>query len=65
MKLKELKKGDKIKILWGHGLSSAKVLENYPDKEMIYLRVNFGLWGLIGEKVIRSYYDYNFELLRQ
>ena len=65
MDLKTLKKGDKITIQWGHDDSlKAKILENYPQDEKILMRVNFGLWGLMGENLSRSYHDYNFELLR-
>lgn len=65
MELKKLKKGDRIKIKWGYDeIRDAKVIENFPDKEKLYIRVNIGLWGLISSDVIRSYHEYNFELLR-
>jgi len=33
VKLSELKKGDKIRILWGGEIRTAKVLDNFPTKE--------------------------------
>ena len=39
-KLEELKKGDRIKIEFGWSTEKAKVLNNDPENERIYLAVN-------------------------
>ena len=62
--LKDLKKGDIIDVEFGYSLRKAKVLRNYPDKERIYIKIRLHFWGLIFHKTIKSYNDYNFDLLR-
>lgn len=66
MELKNLKRGDKIKnIEFGYELHDAEVIENFPNKKKIYLRLNLGLWGLIGIKIVKNYHEYNFDIIRE
>jgi len=66
MDLKDLKRGDKIKnVEFGYKLYKAKVIENFPHKNKIHLKLNFGLWGLIGMKIVKNYHEYNFDLIRE
>ena len=65
MEFEKLKKGDKINnVEFGFNIHSAKVIENFPEKKKIYLKINLGLWGLMSINVIKKYEDYNFDLIR-
>jgi hypothetical protein len=62
MDLKTLKEGDKFYMQYGLNIRKVKVIKNFPKKEKIYLRIYFGLWGLLDENIIFSYSNYNFNL---
>lgn len=63
MELKKLKKGDIIKnVQLGYQLSQARVIENFPSKNKIYIKYNCGFWGLLGFKILKDYDDSSFEL---
>jgi len=63
--LKDLKKGDVIKILYSNTIYSAKVLNNYPEAEKIYVSVMtlgwLDAWFFGGIETILSYKAPNFE----
>lgn len=66
--LKTLKKDDKIRIIHGHSIVNAKVLENFPEIEYIQLNVTFpGDWqdkrDNRYEDLMLPYDDYYFDLL--
>ena len=65
MHLSKLKKGDEIIVEFGEAVHKAKVIENFPLKEKIYIKVNTGIWYLFNIKTLRSYSSYNFNLIRE
>lgn len=65
MDLSKLKKGDEIIVEFGEEVHKAKVIENFPLQEKIYIKVNTGLWYLLNIKILRSYSSYNFNLIRE
>lgn len=64
MNFKELKKGDKLDFVqFGNGIFSATVIENFPEKEVVFIKVNFS-W-LMKIKTVVSYYGYNLYLAKK
>lgn len=59
MKLKDLKKGDKFKIEYAGIIDTARVIENYPTKRKIYIKI--GWFPFV--RIIKDYDEYNFWLL--
>jgi len=57
MKVEDLKRGDKIKVAFGNGVSNAKVLNNFKKAKLIHLRI--GWYG----KSLDAYDSYRFDLL--
>ncbi len=60
MKIEELKRGDKIDVLFGDDVHKAKVLANYKKAKKIHIRL-CGLWVMI--KLLDDYDSYRFQLL--
>lgn len=59
--LKKLKPGDIITIEYGHEIKKAKVIENYPLENKIYLETNYLFFDMVPlSKIIRTYDDHNF-----
>ena len=52
--MKDLKEGDRIKIMFGYSESTFKVIKNYPEYKMIVIRSR---WH---GRYTKSYCDYNF-----
>jgi hypothetical protein len=62
MKIFELKKGDIIhNVQFGFGIHKAKVIENFPSKRKIYVKIYVGF--CYRPKKLINYSDYNLELI--
>ena len=62
MKIFELKKGDIIhNVQFGFRLYKAKVIENFPSKRKIYVKIYVGF--CYSHLKLINYSDYNLELI--
>jgi hypothetical protein len=62
MKMSELKKGDIISnVRYGFKLHKAKVINNFPSKNKIYLKI-YASWVFTPLELF-NYSDYNLEII--
>lgn len=61
---KDLKKGDKLKyVQFGNRIYNGVVIENFPDKELIYLKLKIHFFFSI--KTICAYQGYNLFIAKK
>ena len=60
-KLSKLKKGDKIEVVWFRKVRKARVIKNYPNKKLIYLRIRSGM--IIPYMKLEEYHSCRFDLI--
>jgi hypothetical protein len=62
MKLRELKKGDKLEIYYGCKLRKAIVIENFPEIKKIKLKIRIKVFYIPKTiEIILDYWSYNFD----
>ena len=59
--LKTLNTGDRVEIIYGEKIKNAKVLNNYPAKSVIYLKIPHGIFS--NSKQLFNYINPIFQIL--
>ncbi len=62
MKVEELKRGDRIKVIYSSAVHNAKVLGNYKSSRLIHFRLCGVFFGI---RTLAAYKSSYFELIKE